>query len=222
MRPRAEGRAPSSLPTATISSCRRSRQRRSRRDSSKRRATLQRRLKGSFFVISAPSGAGKTTLCKKIIAKDGNLRPSVSYTTRQPRSAEVDGLDYTFVTERVFRNMIRRGEFAEWASVHGNFYGTPKKGLGALRRSGFDVILDIDTQGAKQIRDSLDGGVFIFILPPSVKVLRERLENRKSNTREDIERRLQRAAVEIKDYSMYDYVIVNDLLTDAIRRLESV
>jgi len=183
---------------------------------------LQRRRKGSFFVISAPSGAGKTTLCKKIIAKDGNLRPSVSYTTRQPRSAEVDGLDYTFVTERVFRNMIQRGEFAEWAAVHGNFYGTPKKGLGALLRSGFDVILDIDTQGARQIRDSLDGGVFIFILPPSVKVLRERLENRKSNTREDIERRMRRAVEEIKDYRMYDYVIINDILNASLRKLEAI
>jgi guanylate kinase len=118
--------------------------------------------------------------------------------------------------------MIERNEFIEWAEVHGNFYGTSRKRLEGLMRSGFDVLLDIDTQGAKQIRDALEGGAFIFILPPSVKVLRERLQDRKSNTREDMERRLRRAAVEIKDYIMYDYVIVNDLLGYAIRRLEAV
>ncbi len=183
---------------------------------------MQRSRKGSFFVISAPSGAGKTTICRKIIAKDGNIKPSVSFTTRQPRAGEIDGLDYHFVSHRIFRNMIRRGEFAEWAEVHGNLYGTPKKGLARLMRSGCDVILDIDTQGARQIRKSLEGGVYIFILPPSIRVLRERLENRKSNTKKDIERRMRRAVDEIKDYEMYDYVIVNDVLNAALKKLGAV
>jgi guanylate kinase len=183
---------------------------------------LQRKTKGSIFVISAPSGAGKTTLCKKIIRRDPNIRQSVSFTTRGPRKGEADGIDYSFIGKKAFQRMIERNEFIEWAEVHGNFYGTLRKRLEGLLRSGFDVLLDIDTQGARQIRNALDGGVFIFILPPSIKVLRERLQNRKSNTREDMERRLRRAAVEIKDYIMYDYVIVNDLLGDAVRRLEAV
>ncbi len=183
---------------------------------------MQRRNEGGIFVISAPSGAGKTTLCKKLTAKEGNIRPSVSFTTRPPRAGEVDGLDYSFVSERVFRGMIQRGEFAEWAEVHGNLYGTSKKRLRGLMRSGFDVILDIDIQGARQIRKSFDGGVFIFILPPSMQVLRERLEKRKSNTSEDIERRLRRAAAEIRDYTRYDYVIVNEVLTVSLRNLQNI
>lgn len=183
---------------------------------------MQRKAKGSIFVISAPSGAGKTTICKKIIRRDPNIRQSVSFTTRGPRKGETNGIDYTFIGTKAFQRMIQRNEFIEWAEVHGNFYGTSRKRLDGLLRSGFDVLLDIDTQGARQIRDTLDGGVFIFILPPSVSVLRERLQDRKSNTREDMERRLRRAAVEIKDYIMYDYVIVNDLLGAAVRRLEAV
>jgi guanylate kinase len=183
---------------------------------------LQRKTKGSIFIISAPSGAGKTTICKKLIQRDPNIRQSVSFTTREPRKGETDGVDYTFIGEKTFKRMIDRDEFIEWAEVHGNFYGTSRKRLDGLMRSGFDVLLDIDTQGARQIRDASDGGVFIFILPPSIKVLRERLQNRKSNTREDMERRLRRAAVEIKDYIMYDYVIVNDLLGDSVRKLEAV
>jgi guanylate kinase len=183
---------------------------------------LQRKSKGGIFVISAPSGAGKTTLCRKIIAKQGNFRPSVSFTTRPPRTGEVDGRDYTFVTERVFRNMVRRGEFVEWAEVHGNLYGTSKKRLKELMRAGYDVILDIDTQGARQIRNVFDAGVFIFIVPPSMKTLRERLDKRKSNTSADIERRLRRATGEIKDYKLYDYVIVNDVLNVALKSLEAV
>lgn len=183
---------------------------------------MQRKLKGSIFVISAPSGAGKTTICNRIIRRDPSIRQSVSFTTREPRKGETDGKDYTFIGKKAFLRMIERNEFIEWAEVHGNFYGTSRKRLEGLMRSGFDVLLDIDTQGARQIRDALEGGVFIFILPPSAKVLRERLQDRKSNTREDMERRLRRAAVEIKDYIMYDYVIVNDLLGDAVRRLEAV
>jgi len=183
---------------------------------------LQKKTKGSVFVISAPSGAGKTTICKKLIGRDPNIRPSVSFTTREPRRGEANGVDYTFIGEKTFRRMIDLGEFVEWAEVHGNFYGTSRVRLEGLMRSGFDVLLDIDTQGASQIRHAAVRGVFIFILPPSLKVLRERLQKRKSNTREDMERRLLRASAEIKDYNIYDYVIVNDLLRDSIRKLEAV
>jgi guanylate kinase len=183
---------------------------------------LQKKTKGSVFVLSAPSGAGKTTICKKLIGRDQNIRPSVSFTTREPRRGEVNGVDYTFIGEKTFRRMIDLGEFIEWAEVHGNFYGTSKVRLEGLIRSGVDVLLDIDTQGARQIRDSGVGGVYIFILPPSLKVLRERLQKRKSNSREDMERRLRRASTEIKDYNIYDYVIVNDLLRDSVRKIEAV
>ncbi len=193
---------------------------------------MQRKSKGSIFVISAPSGAGKTTLANKIIGKEENLRASVSYTTRPPRGGEVDGVDYTFVNEKTFQKMIAGGDFAEWAEVHGNLYGTSKKRLEGLMRSGFDVILDIDTQGARQIRRSFPEGVFIFILPPSMKVLRGRLEKRKSSDakeRTDINRRLKRAVEEIKEAllgktgdKMYDYVIVNDVLSDSLKKLNAV
>ena len=193
---------------------------------------MQKKAKGSIFVISAPSGAGKTTLGNKIIEREKNLRASVSYTTRQPRKGEVNDLDYTFVSDRVFRKMVDKGEFAEWAEVHGNLYGTSKKRLEGLMRSGFDVILDIDTQGARQIRGSFPGGVFIFILPPSMEVLRERLEKRKSNDAKedtDIDKRLKRATEEIKEAlsgktgdKMYNYVIVNDVLRDSLKKLDAV
>ena len=193
---------------------------------------MQRRTRGSIFVISAPSGAGKTTLGNKIIEKEENLKASVSFTTRRPRKGEINDQDYSFVSDGVFRKMIERGEFAEWAEVHGNLYGTSKKRLRGLMRSGFDVILDIDTQGARQIRDSFPEGVFIFILPPSMEVLRDRLEKRKgSDPKEDtdIDRRLRRAVDEIKEamrdlrgQKMYDYVIVNDVLNDSLRKLDAI
>lgn len=180
------------------------------------------RDKGSLFIVSAPSGAGKTTLCKKIIETLDNLRPSVSVTTRKPRTGEVDGEDYTFITEKRFRRMIAKGDFVEWAEVHGNLYGTVKKRLERIIASGNDVILDIDTQGARQIKKTYGNGVFIFILPPSMTELRNRLEKRMSNTREDMERRLKRAVEEIREYKMYDYVIVNDLLNSSLRKFESI
>jgi guanylate kinase len=196
---------------------------------------LLRSRKGSFFVISAPSGAGKTTLANKITSKEKDLRVSVSYTTRQPRSGEVDGVDYTFVNVGTFRKMAARGEFAEWAEVHGNLYGTSKKKLDELMRSGFDVILDIDTQGARQIRASFPKGVFIFILPPSMNVLRDRLEKRKSSDAKedtDIDSRFKRAFKEIREalggimgqagHNIYDYVIVNDTLSNALKGLEAI
>jgi guanylate kinase len=151
-----------------------------------------------------------------------NLRASVSFTTRKPRAGEVGGEDYTFVTEKRFRRMIEEGEFVEWAEVHGNLYGTSRKRLEQLIAAGHDVILDIDTQGAQQIKKTYGNGVFIFILPPSMTELKRRLEKRMSNTREDMARRLKRAVEEIREYKMYDYVIVNDLLNDSLRKFEAI
>jgi guanylate kinase len=178
--------------------------------------------RGSLFIVSAPSGAGKTTICKKIIGMADNLRTSVSFTTRKPRQGEVGGEDYTFVTEKRFRQMIEKGEFVEWAEVHGNLYGTSRKRLEQLVAAGCDVILDIDTQGARQIKKTYGNGVFIFILPPSMTELKHRLEKRMSNTREDMARRLKRAVEEIREYKMYDYVIVNDLLNSSLRTFEAI
>ena len=151
-----------------------------------------------------------------------NLKTSVSFTTRKPRPGEVDGEDYTFITEKRFRGMIEKGEFVEWAEVHGNLYGTSRKRLEQLITSGHDVILDIDTQGARQIKKAYGNGVFVFILPPSMTELRNRLEKRMSNTMEDMERRLKRAVEEIREYKIYDYVIVNDLLNGSLRNFESI
>lgn len=183
---------------------------------------MLKKIKGVLYIVSAPSGAGKTTLCKKAVAGIDNLRQSVSFTTRQPRDREVRDEDYSFINEKKFRQMIAQGDFVEWAEVHGNLYGTSRKRLEKLLDGGFDVLLDIDTQGARQIRESCSGGVFIFILPPSMETLRARLTKRGSNSEEDMQRRLKRAVYEIQDYNKYDYVIVNDKLKDSFKRLESI
>jgi guanylate kinase len=182
----------------------------------------KRKSKGSIFVISAPSGAGKTTICKKIAAADKAIRQSVSFTTRPPREGETNDEDYTFISEGEFREMAEKGEFVEWAAVHGNLYGTSRRRLEELVDAGFDALLDIDVQGARQIRNTFKDGVFVFILPPSMEVLRKRLGQRGSNTRADMERRLARATDEIRDYMHYDYVIVNDVLRAAVKALGAV
>lgn len=180
------------------------------------------KTKGSLFIVSAPSGAGKTTICKKIVAAMDNVKTSVSYTTRSPRQGEVDGEDYSFISEKTFRRMIQKGAFVEWAEVHGNLYGTSRKRLEKIINDGVNVILDIDTQGAQQIRKTYGNGVFIFILPPSMTELRDRLEKRMSNSPEDMERRLKRASDEIRAYKMYDYVIINDVLKSSLSKFASI
>ncbi len=181
-----------------------------------------KKSKGSLFIVSAPSGAGKTTICKKIMDSLDNVKTSVSYTTRKPRSGEINNEDYSFISEKKFRSMIQKNEFVEWAEVHGNLYGTSRRRLEKIINDGFDVILDIDTQGAKQIKKTYGNGVFIFILPPSMTELRNRLEKRMSNTKEDMERRLKRAAEEIRAYKIYDYVILNDVLKSSLCKFESI
>jgi len=177
---------------------------------------------GILCVISAPSGAGKTTLCKEIVDIFPELRHSVSYTTRPPRAGEVDGTDYFFIPMEEFRRMAEAGEFAEWAEVHGNCYGTSLRTLDESRVAGIDLILDIDCQGAAQLKKSYPGGVFIFILPPDYRELRRRLSGRNSDPPEIIELRLRNAEAEIRESRWYDYVIVNDVFTKAVEELKSV
>jgi guanylate kinase len=177
---------------------------------------------GVLYVISAPSGAGKTTLCKEVIDIFPSLRHSVSFTTRAIRPGETDGKDYFFVSHGEFERMVAAGEFAEWAEVHGNCYGTSLRTLEECRSAGIDLLLDIDCQGARQLKERYDGGVFIFILPPNYHELRRRLESRNTDHAEVIERRLQGAAAEIRESRWYDYIIVNDQFSRAVEELKSV
>jgi len=182
----------------------------------------EKKSKGSLFIVSAPSGAGKTTLCRKLVSSLPNLQFSVSYTTRQPRKGEVNDRDYTFINRQDFRLMADKGELIEWAEVHGALYGTSRKRLEELLDSGNDVILDIDTQGAMQIKEKYKEGIYIFILPPSLATLKERLKNRLTDSKEEIRKRLGRAIAEIKTFDKYDYVIINDILEDALMEFEAV
>ncbi len=191
--------------------------------------------KGILFVISAPSGAGKSTLCQNVLESMPDIKFSVSYTTRNPRQGEVDGMHYNFVDEEEFQGMIANSEFIEWARVHGNFYGTSRKKIAEMTTAGIDVLLDIDVQGARQVKESLGApksrrlfgdplpdSVLIFILPPSFKALKERLTGRMTDTDEVIEKRLKKAATEIMEYKNYDYVIVNNVIENALTELKSV
>ncbi len=177
---------------------------------------------GILFVISAPSGAGKTSLCKEIIDFFPELRQSVSFTTRSPRLGEQDGVDYFFVSPQEFRRMVAADEFVEWAEVHGNCYGTSRSTLDLWRAQGMDVVLDIDCQGAAQLKNSSTGAVFIFILPPGVEELRRRLTGRNLDTVEVIERRIRNAEGEIREARWYDYLIINDRLELAAGELKGV
>ncbi|MBS1128376.1 MAG: gmk [Nitrospirae bacterium] len=177
---------------------------------------------GILFVVSAPSGAGKTTLCKGITESLENLTHSISYTTRKPRPGETDGRDYYFVTADRFRDMVQAGDFAEYAEVHANLYGTSKRVLDDMIREGVDVILDIDTQGARQIKSHFTTAVFVFIMPPSMAILEERLRNRKSDREDEIRKRMRRAVDEIRDYGLYDYIVVNRDFERALSELRSI
>ena len=177
---------------------------------------------GVLFVISAPSGAGKTSLCKEIIDFFPELLQSVSFTTRSPRAGEREGVDYFFVSREEFLRMVRDDEFLEWAEVHGNCYGTARKTIEVWRSQGFDVILDIDCQGAAQLKLTCTGAVFIFILPPGLDELHRRLTGRNLDSPEVIERRIRNAEGEIREARWYDYLIINDCLEEAVQQLKGV
>ncbi|MFQ5657833.1 MAG: guanylate kinase [Candidatus Methylomirabilales bacterium] len=175
-----------------------------------------------LVVVSAPSGAGKTSLCAEAVRRLPGLVHSISYTTRAPRSHEVAGRDYHFIDEGIFQQMVRSGDFSEWATVHGHLYGTSRQLLEAHFAAGQDVILDIDTQGAAQLRQAYPEGVFIFILPTSWEQLEQRLRARKSESPEEIERRLKKAQEEIKCFHEYDYLVINDMFERAATDLCSI
>lgn len=177
---------------------------------------------GLLIVISAPSGAGKTTLCNRLVSRFPALKESISYTTRQPRPGEQDGADYHFVSIERFKQMIAENGFAEWAEVHGNFYGTAIATLEQARTNGIDILLDIDCQGARILKDRGINGLFVFVLPPSMAELRRRLESRSLDPKEVIERRIARATEEIREARWYDYIVINDRLDEAHEALASL
>ncbi len=177
---------------------------------------------GLLFVVSGPSGVGKSTLCKTMVARVPQTTLSVSCTTRNPRPGEQDGVDYRFTDEATFRKMIQEDEFVEWAEVYGNLYGTPKQQLDEAMEQGIDVLLDIDAQGARQIMKRFAGGVYVFVAPPSLEALRTRLYRRASDAPEDIQRRLKKASEEIANFRSYHYLIRNEELTHATKELESI
>lgn len=177
---------------------------------------------GRLIVVSAPSGAGKSSLVELALRRVESLRYSISYTTRKARGQERDKVDYYFVPEDDFTAMRHRGEFLECAEVHGKLYGTHRAMVEEMTGRGFDVILDIDVQGAEQIRRQMPEAVTVFIMPPSRGVLEERLRVRNLNDPADLERRLKNASSEVNLYKLFDYVIVNDDLERAANALESI
>ncbi len=186
------------------------------------RSFASRRRSGIVFIVSAPSGAGKTTLTRKVLSIYPEMSLSVSCTTRPPRVGEAPGKDYHFVTEAVFRRRLATGAFAEWAEVHGQLYGTPRRLLESQLRRGRDVLLDIDVQGARQIKQHFASAVATFVLPPSLDELRRRLARRGTDARATIAQRWHNARHEIQEIQGYDYVIVNRDVKDAVTRLAAI
>ena len=178
--------------------------------------------RGTLFVVSAPSGAGKTTLCREMRLRLHDLAYSVSVTTRPPRPGEIDGTDFRFVTRSQFEDMVKQGQMAEWATVHTNLYGTPAAPMEAALRDGRDVLLDIDTQGAAQLRARYPDAVLVFVVAPSMGELEQRLRERRSDSEREITRRLQRAREEVMLWNRYDYLIVNRDVKEAMEQLESI
>jgi guanylate kinase len=177
---------------------------------------------GNVFVVSAPSGAGKTSLVRSLLEADAQVKLSVSYTTRAPRPGEVDGVHYHFVTPETFIEMLNRGEFLESAEVYGNRYGTSQRWIEAQLASGVDILLEIDWQGAAQVRKLMPQAISVFILPPSLDALTERLQGRGQDSEEVIERRLAAARADMSHVHEFDYVIINDDFATANRDLQAI
>ncbi len=176
----------------------------------------------NVFVISAPSGSGKSTLVHELMKRVPNLRFSVSYTTRAPRGSEQNGKDYYFIDRQDFEARVGKDEFLEWAEVFGNYYGTHRGELERAAAEGQDLVLDIDVQGARQLKKKIPAAVSIFILAPSRRELEQRLRSRSQDAEAVIERRLREAAAEIRNYSDYDYVLVNASVNASVERLAAI
>jgi guanylate kinase len=178
--------------------------------------------RGLLFIVSAPSGAGKTTIVEKLVERTPNLRMSRSYTSRAARAGEAEGVDYNFVSRDRFAAMVAAGEFLEWADVFGNFYGTRAADTEQLLAEGRDVVLVIDVQGARQVRARGLETTAVFIMPPSLEVLEQRLRGRSKDTQDTIQRRLRVARDEVASFAEYEFVVVNDDLAAAVDRLGSI
>jgi guanylate kinase len=179
-------------------------------------------MNGQIYVFSGPSGAGKSTLIRKLRERVKNLGYSVSHTSRAPRGNEVDGVDYYFVDRDTFTRMIEKGSFVEWATVYGDLYGTSVSGLRDQIDRGIDVVLDVDYQGAENIKAVFKEGLLIYIFPPSLKVLEKRLKDRATDDDDVIDARLKQALDEMHKCGLYDYLIINDDLEEAVGKAESI
>ena len=179
-------------------------------------------MSGNLFIVTAPSGAGKTSLVRELLTADPNVQLSISYTTRAPRPGELNGQDYHFISMDEFMVMLGNGEFLESAEVYGNRYGTSQPWITGKMQEGKDILLEIDWQGAAQVRKIFPEAIGIFILPPSIGTLRERLKNRSQDTDEIIERRMQAARDDISHVGEFDYVIINNDFKEAVRDLLAV
>lgn len=177
---------------------------------------------GQLYIVSAPSGAGKSSLLNALRGRVQGLVVSVSTTTRQPRPGEQDGVHYHFTTAEIFRQQVAGGDFLEYAQVFDNYYGTSRLSVNALLESGKDVILEIDWQGAQQVRERAGNAISIFILPPSVDALRERLRGRGQDSEETIQRRMRDAQSEMSHYAEYDYIVINDEFESALEELACI
>ena len=177
---------------------------------------------GLLFIVSAPSGAGKTTLVERLVEQVPQLRMSRSYTSRPAREGETDGVDYNFVTRDRFNAMMANDEFLEWADVFGNLYGTSAKDTERLLASGDDVVLVIDVQGARKVRERGLNACTVFVMPPSAEILEQRLRGRSKDSEAAIQRRLQVARDEVASYREYDFIVINSELTAAVDRLRSI
>jgi guanylate kinase len=184
--------------------------------------TSENRALTTVFIISAPSGSGKSTLVAKVLQRDPRLRFSVSYTTRSKRGKEKPGESYIYISREEFEERVDRGEFLEHAEVFGNYYGTNREVLEQAQLEGKDLVLDIDVQGARQLKETIPQAVTIFVLPPSRDILEQRLRTRSEDREDVIERRLRDAADEIRNYKQYDYVLVNHRLEESVDMLASV
>ncbi len=179
-------------------------------------------MTGHLYIITAPSGAGKTTLVRHLLENDPAIRVSVSHTTRLPRKGEREGIEYHFIGLDEFRDKVQRGDFLESAEVHGNYYGTSRSGIETALRAGQDVLLEIDWQGAQQVRRVFPQAIGVFILPPSLEVLEQRLRERASDSAQTIARRLAAARDEMRHADEFDYVIINDDLQRALHDLLAI
>ncbi len=178
--------------------------------------------KGFAIILSAPSGTGKTTTCNLLRKKLPDLKVAVSHTTRAIRNGEKDGADYIFITQKEFEDKIKNKDFLEWARVHGSYYGTSLEPADSLLKSGYDTLLELDVQGVETLRKMKYQGVYVLILPPSIKEMEARLRKRGTDSEESIQQRIKTGKKEIKKYKMYDYVITNNEIEDTVNSILSI